>query len=92
MALALVHHLAIGNNVPLETIAEFLASLGRCMIIEFIPRGDSQVERLLSSREDIFQDYTQEGFERAFGNHFTVDRKEEVRDSKRVIYLMHRKQ
>ena len=91
LALALVHHLAIGNNVPLNAIADFLADLGRQLVIEFVPKGDSQVDRLLSTRKDIFDDYTQSGLERAFGGRFTIERKEPVRDSKRVIYLMRRR-
>jgi hypothetical protein len=63
MALALIHHLAISNNVPLPRIAAYLSSLCRSLIIEFVPKGDSQVERLLRTREDIFPDYTEHDFE-----------------------------
>ena len=56
MALALVHHLAIGNNVPFGRIAEWFARLGRHLVIEFVPKSDSQVQRLLASREDVFAD------------------------------------
>ena len=66
LALAVVHHLAIGHNLPLERVASFLARLGRHLIIEFVPKSDSQVQRLLRDRPDIFPDYTREGFEAAF--------------------------
>ena len=88
MALALVHHLAIGNNVPLPDIAAFLRRCGRRLIIEFVPREDSQVQRLLAAREDIFTHYTREGFEDAFAQHFTIRRVEPVKDSTRLLYLM----
>lgn len=91
MALALVHHIAISNNVPLEWIARFLARAGRKLIIEFVPKEDSQVQRLLSAREDIFPDYNEEGFEAAFGTAFTIERKEAVQGSKRTLYLMQAK-
>jgi len=60
LALALVHHLAISNNVPLPQLAGFLATGGKWLVIEFVPKSDSQVERLLVSREDIFPTYTRE--------------------------------
>ena len=60
LALALVHHLAIGNNLPLPMVARFLARVCRTLIIEFVPKSDSQVQRLLASREDIFPDYTRQ--------------------------------
>ena len=91
MALALVHHLAISNNVPLGMLAEFFAGLGRWLIIEFVPKVDSQVQRLLSTRQDIFPDYTPEGFEAAFSSRFTIQRREPIHGSERTLYLMERK-
>jgi hypothetical protein len=58
LALALIHHLAIANNVPLPQLAEFFRSLGHWLIIEFVPKDDSQVQILLASRQDIFPDTT----------------------------------
>ena len=55
MALALVHHLAISNNVPLKSIAEFLASIAKSLIIEFVPKSDERVKILLATRRDISQ-------------------------------------
>ncbi len=88
MALALVHHLVIANNVPLLDVAKFFAKLCRGLVIEFIPKQDSQVQRLLASRVDIFDDYTQEGFERAFEQCFSLERTESIDGTERVLYLM----
>ena len=90
LALALVHHLAIGHNVPLPRVAEFLASLARALVIEFVPKDDSQVQRMLASRRDIFDGYTQEAFEGAFAARFLIEQAVPVRDSKRVVYVMRR--
>jgi hypothetical protein len=91
MALALVHHLAIAYNVPLARIAEFFARLGGSLVIEFVPKSDSQVERLLKNREDIFANYSEEGFERAFEPHWTIEKRQRVGDSERTLYLMRRR-
>ena len=90
LALALVHHLAIANNLPLEHIAAFLARLCRWLIIEFVPKNDSQVQRLLASREDIFPDYTPEGFERAMRRFFAIREAVRIAGSERTCYLMER--
>lgn len=90
LALALVHHLAISNNVPLERVAEYFASLCRYLIIEFVPKSDSKVEQLLRTREDIFPDYTADGFERAFSNRFRIQKRHAVAESERTLYLMRR--
>jgi len=88
LALALIHHLAISNNVPLERLAESFARLGRWLAIEFVPKEDSQVQRLLATREDIFPAYTVQGFEQAFALCFDIVDKMEIHGSKRTLYLM----
>lgn len=91
LALALVHHLAIGNNVPLPLIAEFLASICRTLIIEFVPKTDSQVREMLITREDTFPDYTQARFENEFGRFFSIVKCDRIEDSVRILYLMRRR-
>ena len=91
MALALVHHLAIANNVPLPTIADWLARVGRALVIEFVPKSDSQVARLLRNRPDIFPRYTTEDFERAFEWAWLIESKQRIGDSGRTLYLMRRR-
>ncbi|NOT05641.1 MAG: class I SAM-dependent methyltransferase [Anaerolineales bacterium] len=89
LALAVIHHLAISNNVPLPQLADFFAShCRRWLVIEFVPKSDSQVQKLLGSREDIFPNYTREGFETAFSSRFILNKTEPVRDSERTLYLM----
>jgi hypothetical protein len=91
LALALIHHLAIGNNVPLSRVAEFLASVGRHLVIEFVPKSDSQVRRLLVVREDVFPGYTREGFEAAFARDFETQAVAPIVGTERTLYLMHRR-
>jgi ribosomal protein L11 methylase PrmA len=62
LALALVHHLAIGRNVPLDRIASFFARLAPQLVIEFVPKDDPMVRTLLATREDVFDDYTMDGW------------------------------
>ena len=90
LALALVHHLAISNNVPLAKIACFFNNICNSLIIEFAPKPDSQVQRLLATREDIFPDYTQQAFETEFRKYFTIQSSVRIRDSERTLYLMQR--
>lgn len=90
MALAVIHHLAISNNLPLTMLAQWFASLSRNLIIEFVPKEDSQVQVLLATRTDIFPDYTQQGFEEAFGQYFTLREKASIQGSVRTLYLWER--
>ena len=92
LALALIHHLAISNNVPLPQLADFFADAGKWLVIEFVPKSDSQVQKLLTSRKDIFPNYTRESFENAFAERFTIHEKVAIEESERHLYLMQRKE
>ena len=88
LALGLVHHLAISNNVPLDRIAAFFASVCRNLVLEWVPKEDSQVRKLLATREDVFDDYVQTGLEQAFGRYFTIDGIVPIGGTRRSLYLM----
>lgn len=91
MALALIHHLCISNNVSMEMVASFFAKLGNWAIVEFVPKEDSQVQRLLSTRKDIFENYTENGFESCFKKYFSISQKKSIEKSKRILYLLKRR-
>jgi hypothetical protein len=88
LALALVHHLAISNNLPFSKIAYFFSKICKLLIIEFIPKNDSQVKKLLDTREDIFLNYNQRCFEKEFAEFFKIKESIKIINSERVIYLM----
>lgn len=91
MALALLHHLAIGNNVPLERLARFFARHSPWLLIEFVPKQDPRIPQMLALREDIFPGYTAAGFEHAFAAWFDTVRTVPVPHSARVLYLWRRR-
>lgn len=57
LALAFIHHLAIGRNIPLDQLLAWLTALAPAGIIEFVPKSDPTVQRMLALRDDIFSDY-----------------------------------
>jgi len=85
--LAIIHHLAISNNLPFEMLAQWLSTLCKYLIIEFVPKTDSQVEWMLSTREDIFVNYNIEKFEEVFLRYFNISEKNNIEGSNRVLYL-----
>ncbi len=88
LALALIHHLAISNNVPFDKLADFFSQVCEKLIIEFVPKTDSQVQRLLRTREDIFSGYDEENFEKEFGRYFKIVSRTPIVESDRTIYVM----
>jgi ribosomal protein L11 methylase PrmA len=90
LALALIHHLAISNNLPLEMLAAFFARICRWLIIEFVPKEDARVQLLLNNRQDIFPRYTIDDFQDEFSRHFSIVNRTEIVSSKRTLFLMRR--
>lgn len=89
-ALALVHHLVLSHNIPLESIARFLSTISERAVVEFVPQGDSQVRRLLSTRVRARHPYSREAFEAAFARHFTLESSSRIADSERLLYCFTR--
>jgi hypothetical protein len=88
MALALIHHLAITHNLPFAYVARYLAGLCRHLIVEFVPKQDPQVKRLLLNRKDTFEDYGEDQFRAAFSEYFVVLQEISVADTERKLFLM----
>jgi hypothetical protein len=91
LALALIHHFALGSNVPLKSIAAFFRDVCGHLIVEFVPKEDSQVQRMLALREDVFPSYTQAAFEEAFNRDFVILRATPIAGTLRTLYLMERR-
>ncbi len=86
LALAIVHHLAIARNIPLASAVAWLMSLAPRVVIEFVPKSDPMVQRMLRSRADIFADYGKAQFEAALVRHGRVARVLEISPGGRTLY------
>lgn len=91
MALALIHHLVIGKNIPFEKVAELLVQLGKYLVIEFVPKEDEKTQRLLKSKKDIYTNYSQEEFIKKFSILYSIIGQKEIAAHGRVLFLMVKK-
>ncbi|HRK61079.1 MAG TPA: SAM-dependent methyltransferase [Candidatus Omnitrophota bacterium] len=88
MALALIHHLRISLSVPLDLIALFFSKIKGYLIIEFVPKDDPMVQKLLLTREDIFWDYSEENFKKCFGQYFRFVEQVQIPGTNRNLCLL----
>jgi hypothetical protein len=88
LALALIHHLAIGKNIPCEKLADFFQTICKKLIIEFVPKEDEKVQLMLNGKKDIYSTYTEENFMKAFGQYYSVEKKEIISGTGRTLYMM----
>ncbi|MEM9182075.1 MAG: hypothetical protein AAGB27_02875, partial [Pseudomonadota bacterium] len=86
LALALIHHMVITANIPVEEFVAWLASLGGDLVIEFVSRDDEMVKRLLLNKKDQYSDYYLEPFEASLGRHFTIVERVSLGSGNRYLF------
>jgi ribosomal protein L11 methylase PrmA len=91
LALAIIHHLAIAGNLPLENLARFFPPLAPWLAIEFVSPEDPQASRLIAQHQGVHHPYDQEHFEKCFSIHYTIQRALVIAPNRRVLYLMRRR-
>ena len=86
IALAFEHHLCIGKNIPLNDVIKWLVSLAPKGLIEFVPKNDETIKKMLEFKGDIFPNYTETYFEKCLSNNTEIISKDVVSNSNRTIY------
>lgn len=90
IALAFEHHLAIAHNAPLADVVDWITGLAPHGIIEFVPKSDPTIQKMLALREDIFDSYTKENFEKALSTVCRIGAVREISSSGRTLFAFHR--
>ena len=87
LCLALIHHIVISANIPMQDFIGWLAGLGSALIIEFVSRADEMVQTLLVNKDDQYGDYDQASFEACLAKHYEIRASRPLKDGKRCIYF-----
>ena len=85
LALAVVHHIAIARNVPLDEIVTLLTVLAPDGIVGFVPNTDARARVLFKGREEIFADYTLENFLALLARRARIVAQQQVAGSERIL-------
>lgn len=88
LALAIIHHLCIGKNASLEMVRDYFMHFSPYLLIEWVDKQDEKVQQLLQNREDIFDDYSQDNFEKIFSEKYEIIKTEKLANYCRTLYLM----
>jgi ribosomal protein L11 methylase PrmA len=86
LALAVVHHLAIGRNVPLDEVVRWMVGLAPGGVIEFVQKSDSTVRQMLSLREDVFPDYSEDVFRDHLAACARIVEEQRISEEGRVLF------
>jgi len=87
IALAFIHHLAIGKNIPLEQALKWITNQAPCGIIEFVPKNDPTVKTMLAVRKDVFTEYNETNFRRCLLLNNKIINEVTISESGRKLYI-----
>ncbi len=92
MALALIHHLRVSCNWPIDHIVEFLSALTADSIVaEFVPREDPMFRAITRLRDEDFADWTLARWHASLLSKFDLVREIQLPASARTIALWRRR-
>ncbi|MEQ9491710.1 MAG: class I SAM-dependent methyltransferase [Alphaproteobacteria bacterium] len=92
IALAFEHHLAIARNVPLDQLLDWIVGLAPQGVIEFVPKDDPTIRKMLALREDIFDDYSEHSFRSLLEQRAEIVDEKRISESGRVLFRYSRKE
>jgi SAM-dependent methyltransferase len=90
LCLALIHHVVISANVPMDEFVDWLADLSDQLVIEYVSRSDDKVKTLLRNKEDKYSDYSRERLESALDRQFKIVRQQGLESGNRHLYWCRR--
>ena len=86
LALAFEHHLAIAKNIPLEQTLKWLINIAPKGLIEFVPKNDETIKKMLLLKGDIFNDYNEQNFKDIILKKAKIVSEHNVSESGRKIF------
>ena len=86
IALALIHHLVLAKNIPLEEAIKWIVSFSPIGLIEFVPKEDPTAQMMLTLKGDIFPDYDEKNFENILSSYKKIKKKTMITSTNRIIY------
>lgn len=90
LALAFLHHIVIGRNVPMAQAVAWLVALAPSGVVEFVPKQDPMIQRMLTHRADIFPAYHIDAFRHEMTRYARIVNEQIVSSSGRTLFVYQR--
>ena len=88
MMLAVLHHLLLRSQIPMDRIATLCSSLTSAhLILEWVPPTDPKFHELVRGREAIYAHITESSFREAFAQHFTTIDELTLTNGRTILHL-----
>lgn len=91
MMLAVIHHLLLGSQIPMDRIAALCNDITTAhLIIEWVPPTDSKFQEILRGRDAIYTHINEAAFREAFARYFIIAHEATLENGRIMLHLLKR--
>jgi len=88
LCLALIHHMVISANIPLQYFINWIRGLDSAVVLEFVGPEDEMTQHILKNKVNQYAEYTQENFETIVAGMFTIVESIPLKGGLRMLYYL----
>ena len=88
LCLALIHHMVITANIPMQDFLQWIRGFDAAVVLEFVGPEDEMTLRLLKNKRNKHPDYTLARFESIAASMFDIADKASLKEGRRHIYFL----
>jgi len=86
ICLAFIHHICIGNNVPIEDFISYLSKFSNNILLEFVPIDDPMVKNMIFNKREILKNYSINHLKETISKNHKITNIFPIKDTKRTIF------
>lgn len=87
ICLALIHHICIGKNVPVEMFIEYLGNFSNNFLLEFVSKEDEMVLNLLKNKESLTRYYNLDYLKKTISKNYRIISENKITDNRTLIHF-----
>ena len=86
ICLAFIHHICVGNNVPLEQFVDYIGNFSKNILLEFVSDKDQMVQNLSVNKKNLMNNYTLENLKKIIKNKNTIISENQITATRFLIH------
>ena len=91
ICLAFIHHICVGNNVPLEQFVDYIGNFSKNILLEFVSDKDQMVKNLSVNKKNLMNNYTLENLKKIIKNKNTIISENQITATRFLIHYKNEK-
>lgn len=87
ICLAFIHHICVGNNVPIELFIDYLTKFSDNILLEFVKKEDLMVKNLSENKDSVLKFYNLEIFKKNISKKYKIISENEVSETRVILHF-----